>query len=72
MKEPPDTPDTAEERVKLEGKSTHTIDFEALDEKMRERLIECIKRKGKISVVLQPVINVQIPDLHAGFKQLID
>lgn len=62
----------ADERTKLDGKMVHTIDFEALDENTRQKLIACIKEKGKVSVVLRPAGNVDLTGIHATFQQLID
>jgi signal transduction histidine kinase len=62
----------ADDRTKLDGKYTHTIDFETLDDATRERLMACIKERGKISVVLRPIANVDLSGLHAAYTQLID
>jgi len=42
-----------DERASVEG--VHTIDFDLLDEKTKANVIECIQRRGKISIVLETV-----------------
>jgi hypothetical protein len=56
--------------VKISGIGTHKIDVDMLDDSVRERVIECIKKNGKISIELGAGLAAAAGT--KGFEQLID
>ena len=62
--------ETKKSAVRIEGVGTHQIDFHVLDESAKARVIDCIQKHGKISVMVGGGVA---KGLHAGgFEQLID
>ena len=59
------------ERTQVSGSSQTTIDFDLLDDEVKKQVIECIKDRSKISVVLRDG-GVISADVTKGFRQLID
>lgn len=56
--------------VQLSGVGTHQIDLKLVDAATRRRVIECIEKNGKISVVVGGGATKGVGD--GGFQQLID
>ncbi len=61
----------SEDSTKVSGSSRHTIDFDLMDDEVKKGIIECIKKRGKISVVLEEKGVIDIGQA-AAFRQLID
>jgi hypothetical protein len=59
-----------DDRVKIEGRQT--LDFDLLNEDLRKKVIECISKRGKISVVVDDRGVVSGIGLTGSFRQLID
>ncbi|MTH36436.1 hypothetical protein GL279_17745 [Paracoccus limosus] len=57
------------DRTKVDGRQT--LEFDLLDPETQERVIECIQKRGKISVVIEDRGVISADQLTA-FKQLID
>lgn len=56
--------------VQISGVGSNKIDIEALDQAARDRLMECIRKNGKISIM---VGHGQAAGIHAnGFAQQVD
>lgn len=56
--------------VKIAGIGSHQIDIEALDHEVRERLVECIKKNGKISIMVGS--ETKAGSHRSAFAQSID
>jgi hypothetical protein len=56
--------------VQLSGIGTHQIDLKLVDAATRRRVIECIEKNGKISVMIGGDVTKGLVD--GGFRQLID
>ncbi|MEN2787552.1 hypothetical protein ACFOKI_02970 [Sphingomonas qilianensis] len=57
--------------VKLSGVGTNRIDFEVLDEGARDRVMECLRKNGKISIMVGEG-RISSGDPDGGFAQKID
>ena len=56
--------------IQITGVGSHQIDIEALDHNARERLMECVRKNGKISIL---VGHAQAAGIRAnGFAQQVD
>lgn len=58
-------------RVKVSGVGTNKIDFEVLDENARERVMECLRKNGKISIIVSDGKTAPSGDT-GGFAQKVD
>lgn len=56
--------------VEIAGIGTHQIDFKLVDDEVRKRVIHCIEKNGKISVMIGGGVEKGLAT-H-GFEQLID
>ena len=55
------------------GTRTHTIDFEVLDKKEQEALMDCIKERGRLTVrLLEPGQVFDGQTLTEAYEQIID
>lgn len=61
---------TLEPQVKISGIGMHKIEIDMLDDSVRDRVIECIKKNGKISIKLGAGLASDVGT--RGFEQLID
>jgi hypothetical protein len=57
--------------LEIHGVGTHTINIETLTDEARQRLMECIRRNGKISIMVSGG-HVTGGTAAAGFAQQID
>jgi hypothetical protein len=57
--------------LEIHGVGTHTINIEALSDEARQRLIECIRRNGKISIMVSGG-HVTGGAGSSGFAQQVD
>lgn len=62
--------DAKKNQVHIEGVGTHQIDFRIIDEATKSRVIDCIQKHGKISVMVGG--GVAGGRAASGFEQLID
>lgn len=56
--------------VEINGIGTHQIDFKLVDDAARKRVMQCIEKHGKISVLIGGGVEKGIAT--NGFEQLID
>ncbi len=56
--------------MKIGGVGTNKIDIEVLDQGMRDRLIECVRKNGKISIMVGH--GAVAKDSNGGFAQSVD
>ena len=62
-----------EDPTEVQGTSKHVIEFELLDDDTKRRVLECIERKGRISVVIHEASVRSIAGGgDSGYKQIID
>jgi hypothetical protein len=57
--------------LEIHGVGTHTINIEALTDEARQRLLECVRRNGKISIMVSGG-HVTGSAPAVGFAQQID
>lgn len=59
-------------RVKISGVGSNQIDIEVLDQAVRDRLMECIRKNGKISIMVGRGQTAGIAGNGNGFAQQVD
>jgi len=57
-------------QVHIEGIGSHQIDFKIVDEATKKRVIDCIHKNGRISVLIGGGVHKGLAG--GGFEQLID
>lgn len=61
---------TKKRSVEIDGIGTHQIDFKLVDDSARQRVMQCIEKHGKISVLIGGGVAKGLAT--NGFEQLID